>query len=94
MPGLLQTPNDGSWHGYKFVSALAAEFVGVMLFALFGSVVPSGTIAQQGSATNSGGAASNFAPWGNGLTLAVLSEYGVGGLLLCFGIVLSTTAFT
>lgn len=77
MPGLLQAPSEGPLYGVKFASALLAEFVGVMLFSLFGSVVPSGNAQQTtGSGGNTGvnGATppANFAPWGNGLTLAAL----------------------
>jgi len=55
MPGLLQSPSAGAH--WKFGAAIVAEFLGVMLFALYGEAVPK-----------------NWGPWGNGLSLAVLSK--------------------
>ncbi|KAL3137469.1 hypothetical protein ABBQ38_004758 [Trebouxia sp. C0009 RCD-2024] len=73
MPGLLQAPDSkfGSW---KFAYALAAEFIGVMLFAFAGSATPAGTVSTQVSTRTAAGNSfsSNWAPWGNGMSLAVL----------------------
>ncbi|DBB02267.1 hypothetical protein WJX82_006919 [Trebouxia sp. C0006] len=75
MPGLLQTPS-GHFAEAKFVYALIAEFIGVMLFAFAGSATPQGNVSTQQSTMtdtdqqDSGSA--NWAPWGNGMSLAVL----------------------
>lgn len=64
MPGLLQAPDSkfGSW---KFAYALAAEFVGVMLFAFAGSATPAGTVTTQVSTDTAAGNSNsaNWAPW-------------------------------
>ena len=66
MPGLLQTPS-GRFAEAKFVYALVAEFLGVMLFAFAGSATPQGNVStQQGTMTDTGQQASgsaNWAPW-------------------------------
>ncbi len=64
MPGLLQAP-DSKFGSVKFVYALAAEFVGVMLFTFAGTTTPVGTTSTQtGTATGSGNnATANWAPW-------------------------------
>lgn len=54
MPGLLQTGN--SLASLKFVAAFFAEFIGVLLFTLYGSVSGRG----------------DYAAWGNGIALTVL----------------------
>lgn len=54
MPGLLQS-SGGGVASVKFVAAFFAELIGVLIFTLYGSAVPS-----------------NYGPWGNGITLAVL----------------------
>lgn len=56
MPGLLQS-SDRGLASIKFVAAFFAELIGVLIFTLYGSAVPS-----------------NYGPWGNGITLAVLGE--------------------
>ena len=66
MPGLLQTPS-GQFGEVKFVYALIAEFIGVMLFAFAGSATPTGNVStQQGtmtSAVQQESGAANWAPW-------------------------------
>lgn len=73
MPGLLQAP-DSKFGSVKFVYALAAEFLGVMLFTFAGTATPTGTISTQTSTATAAGnsASANWAPWGNGMSLAVL----------------------
>lgn len=56
MPGLLQS-SGGGVASVKFVAAFFAELIGVLIFTLYGSAVPS-----------------NYGPWGNGITLAVLGR--------------------
>ncbi|KAK9804652.1 hypothetical protein WJX73_004701 [Symbiochloris irregularis] len=79
MPGLLQTP-DSHFGWAKFVVALVAEFLGTALFAFCGSATPTGTSSQQGVILD-GAQQANWnlglrnlcqAPWGNGITLAIL----------------------
>ena len=66
MPGLLQTPS-GQFGEAKFVYALIAEFIGVMLFAFAGSTTPQGNVStQQGSmtvVTQQASGSANWAPW-------------------------------
>ena len=66
MPGLLQTPSN-KFSEAKFIYALIAECIGVMLFAFAGSTTPTGNVSTQvGTNTaveqqDSGSA--NWAPW-------------------------------
>ncbi len=66
MPGLLQTPS-GHFAEAKFVYALIAEFIGVMLFAFAGSATPQGNVStQQGTMTDTDqqdSGSANWAPW-------------------------------
>ncbi|KAL3137460.1 hypothetical protein ABBQ38_004750 [Trebouxia sp. C0009 RCD-2024] len=58
MPGLLQSP-EGNFGSAKVIYALVAEFLGTMLFTFAGTTTPASGI-------------SNWAPWGNGMSLAVM----------------------
>lgn len=64
MPGLLQAP-DSKFGSVKFVYALVAEFIGVMLFTFAGTATPAGTISTQVSTDTAAGndASANWAPW-------------------------------
>ncbi|KAK9804678.1 hypothetical protein WJX73_009374 [Symbiochloris irregularis] len=70
MPGLLQTPGH-AYSDTKFVVALFAEFLGTMFFTFCGSATPTGSSSQQGIVLG-GAQQANWAPWGNGIVLAVL----------------------
>lgn len=66
MPGLLQTPSN-KFSEAKFIYALIAEFIGVMLFAFAGSTTPQGNVStQQSTMTDVGqqqSGSANWAPW-------------------------------
>ena len=66
MPGLLQTPS-GQFGEVKFIYALIAEFIGVMLFAFAGSTTPQGNVSTQQStmtdAAQQESGSANWAPW-------------------------------
>ena len=75
MPGLLQTPS-GQFGEAKFIYALIAEFIGVMLFSFAGSATPTGNVSTQQStltdiAQQDSGSA-NWAPWCVPTSLLVL----------------------
>ena len=61
MPGLLQAP-DSKFGSVKFVYALAAEFIGVMLFTFAGTSTPTGNVSTQ-TATQTPSGASAAANW-------------------------------
>ncbi len=66
MPGLSQTPS-GQFGEAKFIYALIAEFIGVMLFTFAGSATPTGNVStQQSTMTDTvqqETGSANWAPW-------------------------------
>lgn len=71
MPGLLQTP-DAQFGEVKFALAVVAELLGTMFFTFAGTTTPTGVTSTQQSVGTANSAAANWAPWGNGMSLAVL----------------------
>lgn len=75
MPGLLQSP-EGNFGSAKVIYALVAEFLGTMLFTFAGTATPTGNVSTQKSdstdTTAAAGGSANWAPWGNGMSLAVM----------------------
>lgn len=83
MPGLLQTPS-GHFAEAKFVYALIAEFIGVMLFAFAGSATPQGNVStQQSTMTDTSQQASGSANWAPWYELQCVARK-VSGRNLCF----------